>query len=1084
MNNQMQLFNFIKNLRISHKLQIIYSLVLVISFSAGGMVIHSFVRDTIEKKIENELDNSTSSMLNMVRTAATVSVRNCLRATAEKNLDIVREIYGSYTSGEINEEEAKVMATRIMLSQRVGKTGYIYCLNSSGIVVVHPKKGMKGKDISNFRFAGEQMKKRTGYLEYEWKNPGEEKKRPKALYMKHFAPWDWIISVSSYQEEFSEMVSLHDFRESILSFKFGRTGYSYLLDYHGNALIHPYYEGRNFYHRKDADGRRFVVEICTRKTGKIIYQWKNPGEPVARYKLSVFRDIPEFGWIVASSGYLEEFYESLDTLRNLIIAAIAATILLVFLSSLYISSFITKPLNTLAGHFAKGASGDLSVRMNTGTEDEIGKLSQYFNIFMGKLEFSAKALSESEKKYRSLFENAVEGIFQSTKDGRFLGVNPSLAKLCGYDSPGEMMAIVTNIAGQLYVYPENRREFINLIEKQGHVDGFETCFYRKDRSTIWISIYARCVMNDACEVLFYEGSFVDITKRREAEEEIKQHRDHLEEMVQQRTLELTNAKKELEYSEKKFRTLFEDTSDAVMTLDDKGFTDCNPATLKMFGCRTRKDFIGKHPGLFSPMYQSRGQDSASLAAQHIQTAFSQGSHSFEWHHKRSDGTEFPAEVLLNSMKIGEMNILQAVVRDITGRRTAENAVKESRRRLSDIISFLPDPTFVIDREGKVTFWNRAIEKMTGISAEEMTGKGDYEYAIPFYGHRRPILIDLVGMPVEELEEKYPRLSREGNVLVGEAFTPNLGPNGAYLLATATPLSDSQGSIIGAIESIRDITDRKKMEEELEKAKETAEEAQRRTIESLNYAKTIQTSLLANIDTVKTYLPQSFFIWEPRDIVGGDIFFADCFDDGFVVAVIDCTGHGVPGALMTMIASSALRRIIRDECCHDPGKILNQLNFIVKTTLQQDTEYVRSDDGLDIGVCFIKTDSTKPDTGCCLTFAGARLPLYYVHNRELAVIKGDKQSIGYKRSDLNFKYANHKINIDKNKISFYMATDGFADQLGQKNDRRFGTWRFRELLKKISGNPFESQREMLTEAFYRHKGGNERQDDVTVVGFMV
>ncbi|MCP4347643.1 MAG: serine/threonine-protein phosphatase [Desulfobacterales bacterium] len=258
----------------------------------------------------------------------------------------------------------------------------------------------------------------------------------------------------------------------------------------------------------------------------------------------------------------------------------------------------------------------------------------------------------------------------------------------------------------------------------------------------------------------------------------------------------------------------------------------------------------------------------------------------------------------------------------------------------------------------------------------------------------------------------------------------------------------------------------------------------REIYSLNYAKTIQTSLLANIDTVKTYLPQSFFIWEPRDIVGGDIFFADCFDDGFVVAVIDCTGHGVPGALMTMIASSALRRIIRDECCHDPGEILNQLNFIVKTTLQQDTEHVSSDNGLDIGICFIKTDSTEPDTGCCLTFAGARLPLYYVHNRELAVIKGDKQSIGYKRSDLNFKYTNHKINIDKNKISFYMATDGFTDQLGRKNDRRFGTWRFRELLKKISSNPFESQREMLTEAFYRHKGDNERQDDVTVVGFMV
>ncbi|MDM8516410.1 PAS domain S-box protein [Desulfobacterales bacterium HSG16] len=1250
----MKLFNFIKNLRIRYKLQIIYSFVFAISLIVGGMVIYSFVQNTIEKKIEKELGNSTNSMLNMVKTAATVSVRNYLRATAEKNLDIVRHFYSLYTSGKMTEEEAISLSSDILLSQRIGKTGYIYCINSLGIMDFHPKKNMKGNDFSNLWFVKEQIKKKEGYLEYEWKNNDEEKARYKALYMKHFAPWDWIISVSSYQEEFSEIINLNDFRESILSLKFGETGYSYLLDYKGNILIHPYYEGHNFYDRKDANGKKFIAEICMKKTGKTIYSWKNLKDANVRDKLAIFHDIPEFGWIFASSGYLDEFYKPMETVKFIIIATIVITMILVFMISSYISSLMTRPLHTLMGHFAKGASGDLSVRMTIRSEDEIGKLSQFFNIFMEKLESSANALLESENKYRSLFENAIEGIFQSTKDGRFLSLNPSLAKLCGYDSPEEMTTHIKDMARQLYVYPENRQQFIRMVEKQEYVEGFETLFYKKNGNTIWVAIYARCVRNKDGEILFYEGSFVDISKRKQIEEELKQHRDNLEEKVRQRTLELTSAKEELEYSEKKFRTLFEDTGDAMMTLDHKGFIDCNPSFLEIFGCRSRKELLGKHPSEFSPKYQPDGRNSAILSKQRMQTAFSTGSCLFEWEHMRMDGRHFPAEVLLSSMEIGEKNILQAVVRDITDRRISENAIKESQRRLSDIIDFLPDPTFMIDNEGKVSFWNKAIEKITGISADDIIGKGDYEYAIPFYGHRRPILINLVSISSDELNKKYPRLQRDGNVLTGEAFTPNLGENGAYLFATATSLFDSKGNTMGAIESIRDISDRKKMEDdlnwqsdlnrvfadlsrallsmvsldeishlvlenakrltqskfgfvgsiekstndltkstmsedvwdeckitdknfimkkfggmwgwvlnektalmtnepdkdprstgvppghmkidrflsvpavigekllgiialanasrdyknqdidviqrmsdlyaiavdristemELEEAKETAEGANKKIIESLNYAKTIQTSLLANLDKVKNYIPHSLFIWKPRDIVGGDIFFTDCFDDGFIVAVIDCTGHGVPGAFMTMIVFSALRRIIKDERCHNPAEILEQLNLIVKTTLHQDQEYGNSDDGLDIGICFIKTNDTKQDKASCLIFAGARLPLYYVQNEELTIIKGDKQSIGYKRSDLNFKFTNHIININEHKISFYMTTDGFIDQLGGEKERRFGTARFKKILKNINSNHFENQRDMLLDAFYEYKGDQERQDDVTVVGFMV
>jgi PAS domain S-box-containing protein len=150
--------------------------------------------------------------------------------------------------------------------------------------------------------------------------------------------------------------------------------------------------------------------------------------------------------------------------------------------------------------------------------------------------------------------------------------------------------------------------------------------------------------------------------------------------------------------------------------------------------------------------------------------------------------------------------------------------QEAQRRLADIINFLPDATLVIDNQGKVIAWNHAIEEMTGVPAQSMLGKSDYEYATPFYGERRPILIDLVRLPQEEMEKKYVQIHRAGGVLTGETYTPALPGGARYLYATASALHDANGNVVGAIESIRDITDRKHTEEELRKARASAEQA--------------------------------------------------------------------------------------------------------------------------------------------------------------------------------------------------------------------------------------------------------------------
>lgn len=144
---------------------------------------------------------------------------------------------------------------------------------------------------------------------------------------------------------------------------------------------------------------------------------------------------------------------------------------------------------------------------------------------------------------------------------------------------------------------------------------------------------------------------------------------------------------------------------------------------------------------------------------------------------------------------------------------------ESERRQADIINFLPDATFVIDQHGRVIAWNRAIEEMTGVSAEHMLGKGNYEYSLPFYGDRRPILIDLINLQNSEIEDSYLSIHRDYKRISAESFCPLIGPDGAYLYGTASPLLDSNGKLVGAIESIRDVSFRRKTEAALRQSEE-------------------------------------------------------------------------------------------------------------------------------------------------------------------------------------------------------------------------------------------------------------------------
>ncbi len=225
--------------------------------------------------------------------------------------------------------------------------------------------------------------------------------------------------------------------------------------------------------------------------------------------------------------------------------------------------------------------------------------------------------------------------------------------------------------------------------------------------------------------------------------------------------------------------------------------------------------------------------------------------------------------------------------------------KRAEEKLANIIDFLPDATFVMDINSKVIAWNRALEELTGVKAKEMIGKGDYEYALPFYGSRRPMLIDLAMMPEVEVDDKYSNLQREGNTLITEVYIPTFGQGGANLWAKATPLYDTAGKLMGAIESVRDMTLLRRAEKTLERSKA-----------ELRIASDIQRSFLPeHIPPVAGFDMAAISI--PAMEVGGDFYDFIPGNGSVGMVIADVSGKSIPAALFMALS----RTIVRANATH-------------------------------------------------------------------------------------------------------------------------------------------------------------------------
>ena len=389
------------------------------------------------------------------------------------------------------------------------------------------------------------------------------------------------------------------------------------------------------------------------------------------------------------------------------------------------------------------------------------------------------------------------------------------------------------------------------------------------------------------------------------------------------------------------------------------------------------------------------------------------------------------------------------------RKQAEAEVRRSEAILSSVLDQSPVAFTLKDTERKLLIVNEAHAEWFGENKEDLIGASSDATNPPdqvemFAAADNEVLEhQQVIKPFEYRDEMPPRASLD-------------------LMVFKFPVQGAEGEVLGIGTIQMDITERKKAENELA-------EAHQLITSSIEYASRIQRSALPSDDMLSEALGEHCVIWQPRDVVGGDIYWMRRIEGGHIVAVADCTGHGVPGAFLTMIAIGALRQAIIEHPDGDPAKVIGRMNSFIKNSLRQDTAEGPSDDGLELGICRID------EAGEHLTFAGARFSLWQLNSQGAEEIKGDKSGIAYRHVPLDQAITNHEVPLTPGS-AYYIFSDGLVDQVGGEKRRAFGKKRIIALLEEHLAGPLAEQRDAVMAAFTAYQGDEIRRDDVTFLGF--
>ncbi len=635
-------------------------------------------------------------------------------------------------------------------------------------------------------------------------------------------------------------------------------------------------------------------------------------------------------------------------------------------------------------------------------------------------------MADKEDQLRVILDNLPGGVRYVDKNKKYIFFNSQYSNL--YDFPGDLIKIgESNRVENLY--QANRGDFgpgdpEELVEKWLSEFPVDAKPQRWERTTVLGKTLQVDTAPDPSGGVV--NIVTDITQQQKAAKEIERQKGIIE-------------------------TVLESVGQGISMFDENlDLTTCNAQYASLLDFPIELCLPGTPLAAFFRYNAARGEygagDVEEQVAHRIELAKTFEPHVFE--RVRGDGTVL--EVSGYPVSTGGF---VTTYTDITERKKAERKILENEQKLKRIFATANEGIWMADNERLTTEVNEAMCKILGLENDEIVG--------------RPIF-DFVDADNKEifLEQSRRRMRGESGIYEVELSRPD--GTRVPCLINATAMMDGAGAQIGSFAMVTDIAERKAAEQELRTFYDLVSS-------SINYASRIQRSLLPDTNQLKNCFADHFVIWEPKDVVGGDIYFHRKCEGGQLLILLDCTGHGVPGAFMTMIAAGALDQALMEVPSGDPAALLSQINKVVKLILGQEGDEGESDDGFECGVCLIPASSNE------IVFAGARFEIWHLDGQEITVTKSDKVGIGYRRTKLHQDFTNHILPVT-NGTRFYMTTDGLIDQIGGKKHRAYGKRRLKSIILDYSRMNMATQAAHILRSFEEYQHDEERRDDISLVGF--
>ena len=406
-----------------------------------------------------------------------------------------------------------------------------------------------------------------------------------------------------------------------------------------------------------------------------------------------------------------------------------------------------------------------------------------------------------------------------------------------------------------------------------------------------------------------------------------------------------------------------------------------------------------------------------------------------------------------------------------------------------------DGIFIIDTDFRIVEWSSAMAQISGERKEDIAGK-NLLVAFPFFE------------AIEEIKFIRKALGGEDSLSTDRPYYFQSNKQKGFFEAHYTPLTNVANQVTGVLVIFRDITELRTFDDQLisltDKLRESIGQKTRELLDandnlkkelrkrkmfgydillknieltdSIAYARHIQEAILPLKKEIEKTFPQSFVFFRPKEVVSGDFYWYFSKGSKHYMAAVDCTGHGVPGALISILGYNSLNQAINEYNLIHPSDILNFLNKSVGSVFNH-SERSTVRDGMDISLCCVDY------TSMTVEYAGAFNPLYYFSKGVFKKIKGNRFPVGAYHGEETKEFRNHEINISPGDV-FYIFTDGFADQFGGPKEKKFKQRKFVELLLENFDIPMHEQESLLRKTILQWQGNNEQVDDMLVIGFRI